>query len=100
MPRRRHISVPCLVEVNLLFPFVLCPIYAEFAMQMLECPQVLGFQKLCWVQKNQEISGAWRRLTMRALDEESSESNVAMEDRQLTPEEEQDQEDISNILKV
>ena len=52
------------------------------------------------MQKNQEISGAWRRLTMRALDEESSESNVAMEDRQLTPEEEQDQEDISNILKV
>lgn len=36
MPRRRHISVPCLVEVNLLFPFALCPIYAEFAMQMLE----------------------------------------------------------------
>jgi hypothetical protein len=37
---------------------------------------------------------------MRALDDESSESNVATEDRQLTPEEEQDQEDIDNILKV
>lgn len=63
-------------------------------------PQVLGFKKLRWVQKNQEISGAWRRFTMRALDDESSESNVATEDRQLTPEEEQDQEDIDNILKV
>ena len=49
------------------------------------------------VRENAEMA---RLRRVRAMAEDSSESSVATEDRQLTPEEEEDQYNVREILRV